>query len=155
MQSGPHHILEDSLPDGRDFPARVDDLLAALPALLNLTPTDLDYSAESLRKIERKLKRLGFDKCLQPPIFPAVVAYLGEMMRRQIPNSTWKTRLHEDGKTWEPWVVDPQGRVCNPWMDLYDDLAEGPMSLGNIPYSRAASRQLPPPGFWEQVERKG
>jgi hypothetical protein len=138
-----------------DFIEQIPQFVEALPKLLNLTPADLDYSAESLRKIERKLKRLGYDNCLQPPIFPAVVACLGEMMRRQIPNSTWKTRLSEDGKTWEPWVVDPQGRVCNPWLDLYDDLAEGPMSLGNIPYSRVTSRQLPPPGFWEQVERKG
>jgi len=148
----PHgrHILGGRLPQGKDFPNQVSALLDELPELLNLSSTDCDFSNESLRQIAYRLKRRGREKRLEAPIFPAVVAYLGEMMRRQIEGGEWRMRLSDDGTVWEAWIVDDKGRICNPWLDLYDELNEGPIVLEGIPNHRVLSRKPAPPNFWNQ-----
>jgi hypothetical protein len=109
------HILEGMLPEGKDFAAQVPDLVAQLPGLLNMKPEELDYSQSSLEIIDRKMRRRGREACNRPPLFPALLAYLGEVVRRQI-NGQWRMRLAEDGETWEPWIIDPDNRACPPGM---------------------------------------
>jgi hypothetical protein len=77
------HVLVGLLPQGENFIQQIPALIAELPEILKLFPDDLDFSPESLAKIDPKLKRLTKKKVVAPPVFPALVAYMGEMFRRR------------------------------------------------------------------------
>lgn len=121
---GAQHILAGRFPYGEEFPQHVPQLIDDLATLLKIPRSELDGSMESLSNVEAKVKRLGRKKCLEAPIFPALVAYMGEVMRLQI-RGRWDMRLAiSDDKTWEPWIFDSEGRSCTPFIDLYDMLYE-------------------------------
>jgi hypothetical protein len=141
------HILEGRLPQGKDFPEHVPQLIDELATLLKIPRSELDGKAISLQKVDPKVKRLGKQKCLEVPIFPALVAYVGEVMRLET-GGKWDMRLDKhDGKTWEPWILDPQGRSVPPFIDLFDMFTEGPIAIYASTIVRIAQRRvLPPPG---------
>lgn len=144
---GPRHILQDRLPYGQDFVEHVPALVDELAVLFNIPRAELDNSMESLNKLQPKVRRRGYRNCLEAPIFPALVAYLGEVMRQQV-NGQWLMRPPwQVPDIWEPYIVDPQGRECNSWSQLYDIFAENEYGL-DIPSMAAveiASRQAPTP----------
>lgn len=145
------HVLVGVLPQGPDFAEQVEALIAELPGLLNLTPADLDFSSESFAKIEPKLRRKGREKCLQPPIFPALVAYIGESLRRKF-NGRWYMRLDKgDKRVWIPWIVASNGNLCNIATNLYIAFSEGSMSLKWI-QPQIGYFYPPPAGFWDDTE---
>ncbi|MCA0457849.1 MAG: hypothetical protein LCI00_28040 [Chloroflexi bacterium] len=126
------HILVDRLPQGADFIARVPNLIAQLPSLLKLSPDDLDFSQDSLLKIDVQLKKQGRVKCTTPPLFPALVAYVGEMQNRKA-GTIWRMR-HDtvDVRVWEPWLVYNEKRACNLAANMFDALNELYLSLHKI-----------------------
>jgi hypothetical protein len=125
QSKGWQHILKGRIPYGEAFIQHVPELIDQLAILLKIPGDQLDNSMESLLKVEVKVKRLGRKKCVEAPIFPALVAYIGEVMRNKIPGGQWKMeRSHQIAEIWEPWIVDPQGRYCNSWSALYDMLTE-------------------------------
>ena len=139
IKENPHgrHVLVDRLPQGPNFVAHVPSLIAELPTLLNLLPTDFDLSEASLAKIDSKLKKRGRAKCIQPPLFPALVAYVGEMLNRKY-GSTWYIRQNTvDVRVWEPWLVIRQEHVCNLAANLFDRLNEDYLSLSKIMNSKS------------------
>jgi hypothetical protein len=151
LRENPHgrHILVDRLPQGVAFEAHVPALIAELPKLLNLSPDDLDFSQASLVKIDTKLKKQGRAKCIHPPLFPALVAYIGEMYNRKT-GSKWYIR-HDtgDNRVWEPWLVHKE-RVCNLASNLFDALNERYLSLHKIVNSHDLWWHTPFVGFWQQ-----
>lgn len=151
----PHgkHILVGHLPQGRDFMALVPQLLAELPALLNLPPEDLDFTQSSLAKIDPKLKRKGRVKSTEPPLFPALVAYMGEIMRRPY-QGAWRMRLAEDGRTWVPWIVIPSEHVCDIASQVLTTLTERSLALSNVPPMWIGFRHPPHPDFWNETEKE-
>lgn len=47
--------------------------------------------------------------CREPPVFGQLVAYVGETIIATL-GGAWQMRLGANGETWEPWVVDAEGR---------------------------------------------
>jgi hypothetical protein len=138
------HILQDRLPQGQDFVSRVPELINELAVILRIPRRDLNGSLDSLSRVDAKLKRIGREQSLQPPTFPALVAYVGEVMK-QTTKGDWEMRLSEDGDTWEPWIVDPHGRSCSPFLAVYDELAEQhPFSIQGATSGRIVSRRMQP-----------
>lgn len=152
---GAQHILKGHLAYGKDFIKHVPELVDNLATLFNIPRSELDNSLESLYKLNPKVKRRGRKKSLEMPVFSALVAYIGEVMRRYT-NGHWEMWLSwQDGETWEPWIVDPEGRACSPWDHLYDMLYEPSetISIGgaaNVAINFRHKRILPqrplPPG---------
>jgi hypothetical protein len=124
------HVLEGRLPHGLEFPDKVPALIAELPSLLKLPPEAFNYSMESLPQIDRKLKRLGRVKCTTPPVFPALVAYTGELLLHRYKSGYWRMVIGTWPEiVWEPWLVRPDGRVCNLALNLFDAFNEDSLSL--------------------------
>src|SRR5438105_3261160 len=72
----------DLLPDGPTFAERIDGRIAELPKLLDIDGSRLDVSLPSLRLIDVALRRVESSRILSPPVFPAILAYVGEVIRR-------------------------------------------------------------------------
>lgn len=100
----PQHPLRDLLPEGRDFGQRAPQLAAELA-----TQADgLDYTEPSLDVVDRLVGRrpAAFRR---PDQYQRLLAYVGEVVRA-ITGGEWRTVLAADGVTWEPWIVEPDGR---------------------------------------------
>jgi hypothetical protein len=90
----------------------VDAMIADLPSLLQLSTPRIDFSDDELVVIDRKLRKLSGAEFEAPKLYAAVVAYVGEFVRRRV-----------DGK-WEmaqagslpavPQIVDSTGAVFFP-----------------------------------------
>lgn len=106
------------LPPGRDFAAQAPPLAAELdlPVLTGLP------------QLDDIVQRLGVRACRTPPVFGRLVAYVGETIIAARGGS-WQMRPGADGASWEPWVVDAQGRSYAPFALVYKELAEwGPQA---------------------------
>ena len=101
------------LPQGRDFPAHASQLAAELdlPALTGLS------------QLDDVVRRLGVRACRERPVFGQLVAFVGETIIAAR-GGGWQMRLGADGTTWEPWVVDAEGRSHAPFGLVYKELAE-------------------------------
>ncbi|HUN07579.1 MAG TPA: hypothetical protein PLQ56_13305 [Aggregatilineales bacterium] len=138
------HILEGLMLYQMDFTDHLAELIAGLENRFNLKPGELDYSPESVSRLQRRAKRYGRKACLDAVVFSGLVAYLGEMMRRSF-NGQWHMRPSvNETDIWEPWIVDSEGRECNPFSYLYSGLSEdGVIDLPGV-LSEAGRRRLPP-----------
>jgi hypothetical protein len=135
--------LEVRTEERQDFVDQVPQLIATLPALIEISKEDLDYSLDSLAKVEEAVNRTGRSKSLQSPLFEALVAYVGEVMR-QAANGVWETRKSE--RIWVSWVSISERAYCDPIDLVYDvfersstnaeyalqDAVRGELSIGRL-----------------------
>lgn len=128
------HVLYKSIPQGQDFPAHVPALLEQLPALLSIPAEQLNGTLESMKLVNKAIRRIGVPECSDPPIFPALVAYVGEYVRREI-GGEWFVRLVDNQGTWEPLIRFADGSAIAVGMEVMDGIAsdEGypPDVMGN------------------------
>jgi hypothetical protein len=107
--------LADLLPQGRQFAEQAGRLAAEL-------------GVAALPELDAVVKRLGAPACLSHPAFGRLVAYVGETIRATV-GGGWQMRLAADGRTWEPWLVDAEGRQHAPFGLVMKELIEwGPES---------------------------
>jgi len=141
----PRHILAGHILSSEDFIQHIPELIDQLTILLEIPKDKLNKSMDSLLEVETKVRRLGRAKCIVAPIFSAVVAYMGEIIIAQIPDSHWQMRVSSQvPDVWEPWIIDPQGRICNSWSDLYDMVSEPePITLQGAIISAIQGRAIP------------
>ena len=119
---GPKSIAAD-LPQGRAFADQVPELIGKLAILLNIDAAQLDRSEVSLENVDKALRRLRPQQLLTPEVFAPLTAYVGEVIRGATGGS-WEMRRGPDpGQSWEPWIVDPAGRSCAPFL-IYKELLE-------------------------------
>ncbi len=86
------HILEGRLPQGKSFPQQVELLTAKLAELVDLPQEALDYSLDSLKFLDERVKeRFKPADRLGAVLFPSLVAYLGEVVRRRV-EGVWEMR---------------------------------------------------------------
>ena len=129
----PRHMLEDLIPNGRDFLETMPQIIARLEKRVG----KLNYSRESLRKLDSLIA--GFHSShttaqTDPKLFQEITAYYGEMLRRAI-NGEWRIREEKVGKTHvqtEPNIAFPAGgktKEVKPWSSvittLYDEDKRG------------------------------
>lgn len=119
---GSKSICSD-LPQGQKFADEVPELVRHLATLLKIEPGQLDGSEVSLDTVDQGLRRLRPQKLLSPEVFAPLTAYVGEVIRNAT-QGRWEMRRGTDvDLTWEPWIVDPSGRSCAPFL-IYKDLLE-------------------------------
>jgi hypothetical protein len=106
--------LRELLPLGRGFVAEVPRLAGELAAQGG---GELDGTERSLDAVDRLVGRLGAAAFRRPEQFQRLVAYVGEVVRG-ITGGEWRTVLGDDGQTWEPWIVEPDGRRPHPVFGL-------------------------------------
>jgi hypothetical protein len=119
----PEHVLAGQLPQGEGFPADVPRLIDELATTFGLPRDKLDNTIESLTLVDRAVRRRGPTRCMEPDIYPLLIAYVGEVMRQRT-GGEWRMKLAQDGETWEPWIVAGQ-ETFNPFMVVYRELDEG------------------------------
>jgi hypothetical protein len=121
---GSHHILSGLVPNDGRFIDRVDEYIVLFAKTCSIPNTMLDRTMESLDKVEKKLRKVANDQITTEQVFAGLVAYVGEVMRVHM-NGRWIMRLSaQDGKTWEPWLIDDNGRACTPIVYLWDKYVE-------------------------------
>lgn len=140
---GPESICHD-FPQGRAFAEQIPQLVRQLGKQLHLDPARLDGSEESLDAVDKAIWRMKPERALSPDVFAPLTAYVGEVLRKAT-NGRWEMRQASDvDKTWEPWIVDPSGRSCPPFL-IYKELSdETPPSVRGWVSGTLATWQLRP-----------
>ncbi|MDI1433968.1 hypothetical protein QHF89_31005 [Polyangium sorediatum] len=127
----PFHMLEGNLPQGPHFIEAVPSLLDELARTLKIPRESLDSSFDSLYLVEKALKKIRPKRRILeiPNLFPGLVAYAGEVMRKATGGEWFLTEV--GGSIHEPYVrYGPGGRTMNPWLELYKSITEpGPIAL--------------------------
>lgn len=119
----PEHILTGRFPHGESFPREVPRLIDQLARDTDLDRSVLDSTEASLERVERTFRRKGGAKSfLDERKFPAVVAYIGEVIRHET-GGRWEMELSRG--VWEPWVVAADGRRFAPFGIAYEELGLG------------------------------
>jgi hypothetical protein len=113
--------FQDVLPQQKHFIEEVENLLGQLPRLIGVAEGELDLTESSLAIVDRALRHVDESEVLTPEVFPALLAYVGEVIRRRI-DGEWQIREQADG-TWEPDIVDKRGRQCG-LLRIYKELME-------------------------------
>lgn len=120
----PKHVLGGLICDGPAFPGTIKELTASLARAIGFRPTELDYSLNSLARVESAVRcQYPPNHRSQPDLFLPIVAYISEVGRRELVGK-WEMRLAEDGKTWEPWVIDAQGNEFEFFTLAYKQLCD-------------------------------
>ncbi len=146
-----HVLAEHPLPHGQEFPAHARDLALLLPEALGVDDTALDFSASSLRVVDEALKRAGRTQALSDNVFPSLVAYFGEVLRREA-NGRWDQRFNEEHGVWEPWIV-AENREVPVFFDVYDELYErGERLRGLSLRGLLAARVESGPTFFDEIK---
>jgi len=117
----PEHVLHGIFKADGEFPSTVDDRIRYLARRFDLPVESLSKSVASLELVDEAIRKYGQRKALKSPIFEAIVAYVGEVIR-SVTKGEWDMKLDSDGKTWEPWIVDQAGRRYSPFMVVYKEL---------------------------------
>jgi hypothetical protein len=123
------HILAGKFPYDMNFPAQVVSLCQQLPRLMELPPDDLDFTFESLQSFDRVLIESDLEEALEAHIFPLLVAYCGEVLRRAIQGEWYMRNAEQFADIWEPWVRSANGASINVGFAVYKSLEE------DIPFS--------------------
>jgi hypothetical protein len=90
----PRHILEELLPDGQVFVAQVPDLIARLERRMKIGKGRLDYSRETLRRVDSfvsSYRRAHSTADTDPAFFQELTAYYGEVLRQET-SGEWVVR---------------------------------------------------------------
>jgi hypothetical protein len=124
----PFHMLEGNLPQGPHFAEAVPSLIDELAQHLKLPRESLDSSFDSLHLVDAALKKIRPKKKILeiPNLFPGLIAYAGEVMRKASGGEWWIHEIQEvKGPIYEPYVrYGPGGRYMNPWLETYKSIVE-------------------------------
>lgn len=114
--------LTDLFPSGKAFVDQVPQLVIALPRLMDVEASTLDATESSIDAIDAAIDAEGSERFLADDVFQSLVAYVGEVIRRAI-GGRWELLSQDDGRTWEPDVIDAGGDRCN-LLRLYKEILE-------------------------------
>jgi hypothetical protein len=101
------HPLTGLIPFGKDFTAEVPALVDRLRARCGMTSAQADFSRATVMLIDAYWLPLGGDAVLgEPEFFCELVAYVGEVIRREW-RGQWELRESDEFPgTWEPYVIE-------------------------------------------------
>ncbi|MDI1482305.1 hypothetical protein [Polyangium sp. y55x31] len=138
----PQHVLEGNLPQGPHFIEAVPSLIDELARILKVPRESLDCSFDSLYLVEKALKKIRPKRRILeiPNLFPGLIAYAGEVLRKATGGEWFLTEV--GGSIYEPYIRHgPGGRYMNPWLELYKSITEP----GGISLHVIVSAELPHP----------
>jgi hypothetical protein len=120
----PRHLLQGLFPYGEAFPREVPRLIDHLASQTGLARSVLEPTEEGLKKVERAFRQKGGPRAfLDEKRFPAVVAYVGEVLRHVSGGGEW--RMKRSGNQWEPWFIGPDGSRYPVFILVHDGLNQG------------------------------
>jgi len=114
--------LPDLFPSRREFIQQAPQLMRELPRLIDVDASTLDATESSIDAIDAAIDAAGSEPFLTADVFQSLVAYVGEVIRRAI-GGRWELRSPDDGRTWEPDVIDARGERCN-LLRVYKEMLE-------------------------------
>ena len=119
------HPLRNCL-QGQNFLDSIPVLIDNLASYLNIPKEQLNKTLESLEQIDRLVRRKGRRKFLEPKIFSALLAYVGETINQET-NARWELKLwkDDDEEIWEAWIIAPNGNAITLHNSIYEQLNEG------------------------------
>lgn len=124
VDRGPEHSAAKLIPQGRQFTQVAVSLAAQAGRALGIPDKALDGTERSLDSVEEAVRRLGARKCRTKGRFPALVAFVGEVIGRAT-GGCWDAFQDEITGTWEPIIRDPSGRIYQPFSIVHNELALG------------------------------
>src|SRR5690348_3999508 len=120
----PRHMLQGIFPYGSDFPERskplAEKFLGNMRAEIN-RPIDPNSRA-SLDAVDRFVAKKGARAFLRPDSFAELLAYVGNVLRREYSLEWSMVRVSEE--LWEPWLVDGHGNRSAIFAAVYKELYE-------------------------------
>jgi hypothetical protein len=126
-----HYLMEGRLPQGPDFPNHTLTLIDELADILSLSRRQLDFTLPSIECVDKQLRtKVGRDARIEPPVFPCLIAYVGETLRKLI-GGNWEMRQVEVD-VWEPWVISADGRELPVFVNIYYEVHELVDTTGNL-----------------------
>jgi hypothetical protein len=130
QEKSPSHILVDKLLYGKEFPLHINSLIDSIKVTLSL---DIDtISLESLKEIDKRIKMQRNEIMIDKYLFSEVVAFAGEVMRKNLFHADWEmVNSKFDKSIWEPYVLS-EGKRYNPFFPVYRELYEDLSETGHI-----------------------
>jgi hypothetical protein len=117
----PFHILKGRLMHGADFVKYVPDLLIMVESIFGLK--DKTPSFSQLKDIDKKLKKSVFKNPSDPRLFGALVAYIGEIIIKQVGGRWELVNLKNDSTVWMPYIM-ANNKLYNPFYLVHLKLLE-------------------------------
>jgi hypothetical protein len=116
------HVLEDLIPDAYKLVGDIPRLVEKLEKRIRIGANKLDYSRESLRRVDAYLAgylRSHSTMQTDPQVFQELTAYYGETLRQAV-GGEWQVRKDEASSFPEPNIRISGGRVreIKPWSGL-------------------------------------
>lgn len=119
----PRHILEEVLPDGHDFIARIPELIRRLERRLLLAPGRLELTRSGLHRLDRYLRQHHANHTTaetDPRLFQELTACYGETLRRAL-DGKWTVQEVEVGRgrhQTEPNLIFGASQEIKPWRSI-------------------------------------
>lgn len=139
-EPAPSHMLEGNLPQGPHFVEAVPALIDDLARILNIPRESLDNSFNSLKLVDAALKKIRPKKRILeiPNLFPGLIAYTGEVMRKATGGEWWLSEVA--GPIYEPYIrYGPGSRYMDAWGEMYKSITEPrALSVATIVYAELA-----------------
>lgn len=117
---GGKHLLHDYQDKIKQLPESIETEKDFLARFLLLEHDILDYTFDSLKKIDGRLKKVPQETYFDI-LFPSLLAYMGETIRRE-KNGEWVFKTNQG--IIEPFIKLPSGKYINVFLDLYKDAYE-------------------------------
>jgi hypothetical protein len=125
----PVHILYNQLPSQEQFIEEIPSLISNLARELEIVPSELDRTQESLlildQAITRKNRQSYIDSSSKK-ILGSLIAYIGEVIRVAI-NGEWQIRQNSESG-WEPVIISSNGTTSSFCIMVFDELYEAESS---------------------------
>jgi len=131
LSGKPINYLHELLPQGFAFAEAVSNLIESLPARLKIDHDILDLSERSLAAIDLAIADMSPSEVLTAEIFAPLVAYVGEVIRKET-GGRWQMRRDSYDNEWVPWIVNDAGASYAP-VRIYKEFLE----LGSAASMRA------------------
>jgi len=118
------HVLSDLIPDDKKFLASVNLYIDSLADKLKIPREKLDRSLKSVRLIDTAYKKaLPSQSVFFKKDYLYLIAYLGEVYKHE-KGGEWFFEKYEDEESYQPYIKIANGRILNPFLDLFKDCYE-------------------------------
>jgi hypothetical protein len=118
------HVLSNLIPDDNKFLASINLYIDSLADKLGIPREKLDRSLKSITLIdtaynkERPSQSVFFNKD-----YLYLIAYLGEVFKHE-KGGDWFFKRYPDEDSYQPYIKVANGRILNPFLDLFKDCYE-------------------------------
>lgn len=122
------HLYDRMLGPGRKFIDEIAIHAQRLAEILNLPPSTMDFSGQSLYRLDAVIKNGNPLDFYEPEFFAPLLAYVGETIRCHC-GGTWTISSLPNRGGWEPRIIVPGTAPVRPQEYIFRELEEdsGPL----------------------------